>query len=57
MHLGLSHRGRLQDPVGNWVYYLTARVVLSDVLGGKDVVEGRDGRTDGRLVLSIRYWT
>jgi hypothetical protein len=24
------------------------RVVLSDVLGGKDVVEGRDGRTDGR---------
>jgi hypothetical protein len=25
-----------------------SRVVLSDVLGGKDVVEGRDGRTDGR---------
>jgi hypothetical protein len=25
------------------------RVVLSDVLGGKDVVEGRDGRTDGRI--------
>jgi hypothetical protein len=25
------------------------RVVLSDVLGGKDVVEGRDGRTDGRV--------
>jgi hypothetical protein len=24
-------------------------VVLSDVLGGKDVVEGRDGRTDGRV--------
>jgi hypothetical protein len=24
------------------------RVVLLDVLGGKDVVEGRDGRTDGR---------
>jgi hypothetical protein len=23
------------------------RVVLSDVLGGKDVVERRDGRTDG----------
>jgi hypothetical protein len=23
-----------------------ARVVLSDVLGSKDVVEGRDGRTD-----------
>jgi hypothetical protein len=23
------------------------RVVLSDVLGGKDVVEGRDGRTVG----------
>jgi hypothetical protein len=22
------------------------RVVLSDVLGGKDVIEGRDGRTD-----------
>jgi hypothetical protein len=22
------------------------RVVLSDLLGGKDVVEGRDGRTD-----------
>jgi hypothetical protein len=33
------------------------RVVLSDVLGGKDVVEGRDRRTDGRLVLSIRYRT
>jgi hypothetical protein len=27
---------------------LLTRVVLSDVLGGKDVVEGRDGRTDGR---------
>jgi hypothetical protein len=30
------------------------RVVLSDVLGGKDVVEGRDGRTDGwmcRIVI------
>jgi hypothetical protein len=26
----------------------TTRVVLSDVLGGKDVVEGRDRRTDGR---------
>jgi hypothetical protein len=25
------------------------RVVLLDVLGGKDVVEGRDGRTDGRV--------
>jgi predicted RNA-binding protein len=25
-----------------------SRVVLSDVLGSKDVVEGRDGRTDGR---------
>jgi hypothetical protein len=25
------------------------RVVLSDVLEGKDVVEGRDGRTDGRM--------
>jgi hypothetical protein len=25
---------------------LEYRVVLSDVLGGKDVVEGRDGRTD-----------
>jgi hypothetical protein len=24
------------------------RVVLSDELGGKDVVEGRDGWTDGR---------
>jgi hypothetical protein len=24
-------------------------VVLSDVLRGKDVVEGRDGRTDGRM--------
>jgi hypothetical protein len=33
------------------------RVVLSDVLGGKDVVEGRDGWTDGRSVLSIRYRT
>jgi hypothetical protein len=28
-----------------------ARVVLSDVLGGKDVVEGRDGRTDSRFCL------
>jgi hypothetical protein len=27
------------------------RVVISDVLGGKDVVEGRDGRTDGRFCL------
>jgi hypothetical protein len=26
---------------------MTGRVVLSDVLGGKDVVEGRDGRTVG----------
>jgi hypothetical protein len=26
-----------------------SRVVLSDVLGGKDVIEGRDGRTDGRV--------
>jgi hypothetical protein len=25
------------------------KVVLSDVLGSKDVVEGRDGRTDGRV--------
>jgi hypothetical protein len=25
------------------------RVVLSDVLGGKDVVEERDRRTDGRV--------
>jgi hypothetical protein len=23
------------------------RVVLLDILGGKDVVDGRDGRTDG----------
>jgi hypothetical protein len=30
-----------------WV--IVARVVLLDVLGGKDVVEGRDGRTDGRV--------
>jgi hypothetical protein len=30
---------------------MTSRVVLSDVLGGKDVVEGRDGRTDGRFCL------
>jgi hypothetical protein len=29
----------------------TCRVVISDVLGGKDVVEGRDGRTDGRFCL------
>jgi hypothetical protein len=27
------------------------RVVLSDVLGGKDVIEGRDGRTDDRFCL------
>jgi hypothetical protein len=27
------------------------RVVISDVLVGKDVVEGRDGRTDGRFCL------
>jgi hypothetical protein len=30
------------------------RVVLSDVLGSKDVVDGRDGRTDGwtrRIVI------
>jgi hypothetical protein len=30
---------------------LGVRVVLLDVLGGKDVVEGRDGRTDGRFCL------
>jgi hypothetical protein len=28
-----------------------SRVVISDVLGGKDVVEGRDGRTEGRFCL------
>jgi hypothetical protein len=28
-----------------------SRVVISDVLGGKDVVEVRDGRTDGRFCL------
>jgi hypothetical protein len=33
------------------------RVVLSDVLGGKDVVEGRDGRSDGRTDTSDSYWT
>jgi hypothetical protein len=27
-------------------HILHVRVVLSDVLGSKDVVEGRDGRTD-----------
>jgi hypothetical protein len=32
-----------------WGTSATNRVVLSDVLGGKDVVEGRDGRTDGRV--------
>jgi hypothetical protein len=30
------------------ISHLVGRVVLSDVLGSKDVVEGRDGRTDGR---------
>ena len=25
------------------------RVVLSDILGGKEIVEGRDRRTDGRI--------
>jgi hypothetical protein len=30
---------------------IVLRVVISDVLGGKDVVEGRDGRTDGRFCL------
>jgi hypothetical protein len=30
---------------------VSPRVVISDVLGGKDVVEGRDGRTDGRFCL------
>jgi hypothetical protein len=25
------------------------RVVLSNVLGGKDIVEGRDGLTNGRV--------
>jgi hypothetical protein len=32
-----------------FVSALLIRVVLSDVLGGKDIVEGRDGRTDGRV--------
>jgi hypothetical protein len=31
-----------------WSLQVRARVVLSDVLGSKDVVEGRDGRTDER---------
>jgi hypothetical protein len=30
---------------------LWTRVVLSDVLGGKDVVEGHDGLMDGRFCL------
>jgi hypothetical protein len=41
------------DILRYWLSSLSAdsRVVLSDVLGGKDVVEGRDGRTDGRFCL------
>jgi hypothetical protein len=37
-----------QVDIDNMSYARKSRVVLSDVLGGKDVVEGRDGRTDGR---------
>jgi hypothetical protein len=33
------------------------RVVLSDVLGGKDVVEGRDGRTCRIVIGRIRVKT
>jgi hypothetical protein len=29
--------------------FTKVKVVLSNVLGGKDVVEGRDRRTDGRV--------
>jgi hypothetical protein len=34
-----------------YMHVVQSRVVISDVLGGKDVVEGRDGRTDGRFCL------
>jgi hypothetical protein len=37
----------LEDANGTSGQCLFIRVVLSDVLGGKDVVEGRDGRTVG----------
>jgi hypothetical protein len=37
--------------------HVLSRVVLSDVLGGKNVVEGRDGRTDGRTDVSDSYRT
>jgi hypothetical protein len=44
--VGLKHRLGTKC---TWpVHVQTTRVVLSDVLGGKDVVEGRDGWTDGR---------
>jgi hypothetical protein len=35
----------------------TVRVVLSDVLGGKDIVEGRDGRTCRIVIGRIRVKT
>jgi hypothetical protein len=38
----------LYSPLKPWSTSASTRVVLSDVLGSKDVVEGRDGRTDGR---------
>jgi hypothetical protein len=52
--IGESERRRQQRKV-------VSRVVLSDVLGGKDVVERRDGRTNGRtcriLIGRIRVKT
>jgi hypothetical protein len=56
-HLRNNHKTNGHDPphdcgehIATQPYFfpIVARVVLSDVLGGKDVVEGRDGRTDGR---------
>jgi hypothetical protein len=42
---------------GNVVGTGVIRVVLSDVLWDKDVVEGRDGRTDGWTDMSDSYRT
>jgi NAD(P)-dependent dehydrogenase (short-subunit alcohol dehydrogenase family) len=47
---GIS-RGETDADVFDTNYYGVNRVVLSDVLGGKDVVEGRDGWTDSRFCL------
>jgi hypothetical protein len=54
-----NHHHQDQDELyGRGVVITTiTRVVLSDVLGGKDVIEGRDGRTCRIVIGRIRVKT